>query len=448
MDYIEQLKRLGNNIYPNTVDKAVLDSNGTPLDVRLAVLEEMIEGLSHQELVHEVEVWADYECTTRPTGEVNHVYVQLNRDFKFDECTIYRASTFSEGTQLSVDTTTPEYSTDPYTITCWVDFMSSEQSSYFTAGQVLVAFTNDFGDIDVTGFQTSFGELIPKPEIQRYRGVIANFSSRPLPTILTEFDSGITFISKYFTNGSAWEHTSENDLYLLGAGEMGAYYYCCDQFLNHGNTIPIGRVLMRFENALGHSPSHDVMDQNDAAPIWRDIYISAANEDFTEYELSLQYNYDLSIFEPKSKLIAKQENLYKYHLDSDDNTYSTLIESIEFYNFKHVSKLVFSGVPELPTASGNIGNVTIDTTAYGELTADQLVSKLNIQRDGFIECEVVDDYIKVVDGPDYFYKISKSSTPTIWEVESLFPVGVGPQITTFQAIEDSWVPIYNDGREE
>lgn len=375
MDYIEQLKRSGNNIYPNTVDKAVLDSNGTPLDVRLAVLEEMIEGMSHQDLVHEVEVWADYECTTRPTGEVDHVYVQLNRDFKFNESTEYGDSS-SESTNCFIGTDAPDGTGvpigDSYIINLWTNsqeaymFMSVDQYSYFTAGQVLlckyVASPSAYPFVNVTGYQTSFGALIPKPEIQRYRGVITNVSNVPLPTLLVGY-------SKFAVNCKKDYDGELNE--KLGP----AYVYCLEQ-ANESIYIPIGRVLIGKQERKN-------LSSEDSAYAWRTLVIKrqSGNYNFAlgihPDECSEGYGtYDIL---EEGSVIYSTGNTWIYVINVLlEGEYEFNIEAIEIYDFKEEYPVEIVNLPSLPTPIGNLNNTVIDTTGLGELSAIQLMSLLDL----------------------------------------------------------------------
>lgn len=437
---IKQLKQGEDLVLPITHEDAVIDSAGVSIKDKIDALAELIKNnTGGKELVHEVEVWADYECTTRPTGEVDHVYVQLNRDFKFDQTTVYGTSISSEGEKLNVNTPTPEYSTDPYSINCWVDFLSVEQTSYLTTGQVLLCVIPGDAPIetaDVTGYQTSFGELIPKPEIQRYRGVISNVSNVPLPTLLVNH-SRFAVNCKTDYDGKLSDRLS------------AAFSYCLDKSVEENVYIPLGRVLIGIREGKYSTP--------DYAHAWRRLVPKLVNDkmvlgihpdDCTTGGETYDVLENDSQYAPNGNAVicvisVKDEN-------DEYNSYEFNIEAIEIYDFKAFSNLVFTGVPELPTVSGNIRNVTIDTTAYGELDADQLIYKLTIQSIDNIGFEVVDNYIDAKDWntQESIFKISKSSTPTIWEVECLLPAGTGPQITVFEPAIDTYVPIYNDGREE
>ena len=436
---IKQLKQGEDLVLPITHEDAVIDSAGVSIKDKIDALAELIKNnTGGKELVHEVEVWADYECTTRPTGEVDHVYVQLNRDFKFNQTTNYGTTTPSGGEELVVYAPTPESSTDPYAINCWIDFISVDQTSYFTAGQVILCrylASPEEGTVDVTGYQTSFGELIPKPEIQRYRGVITNVSNVPLPTLLVN-NSKFAVICK-----------KDYDRELVDRVSAGLEY-CLDKSLEEGVYIPVGRVL------IGRQERKD-WSAEDCTYAWRRLVIKEGDNAFTLgiHPDDCSEGSDTYDFLENDSYIDLPGHTIIYIIGLQVEGYYDLnIEAIELYDFKAFSNLVITGVPELSTASGNIRNVTIDTTAYGELTSTDLYDKLLIQGNDNTTIEKIDsgNYITVRDGisTESLFKISKSSTPTIWEVECLLPAGTGPEITAFQAIEDSWVPIYNDGREE
>ena len=65
---IKQLKQGEDLVLPITHEDAVIDSAGVSIKDKIDALAELIKNnTGGKELVHEIEVWADYECTTRPT---------------------------------------------------------------------------------------------------------------------------------------------------------------------------------------------------------------------------------------------------------------------------------------------------------------------------------------------------------------------------------------------
>lgn len=77
-------------------------------------------------------VWANPECTVRPSGEVNTVYLRVELDIGPNDLDV--SSGTGEGQQLTFfgDADLAEYS-----CALWVDFYSSLRSSPFRSGDVI-----------------------------------------------------------------------------------------------------------------------------------------------------------------------------------------------------------------------------------------------------------------------------------------------------------------------
>lgn len=105
---------------------------------------------------HVFEIWADPECTTRPT-ETNYVYVQVNKDLTLDDVAIY-------GSDNPVDADFEVYKEeyDPWILRFKFDF--TPQNSLFDAapkkGDVIKLVYGSESTLNVSNGPFSFGEIV------------------------------------------------------------------------------------------------------------------------------------------------------------------------------------------------------------------------------------------------------------------------------------------------
>lgn len=87
--------------------------------------------------IHQFEVWADQSCTIRPQvgQEYERFYVQVNKDV--DSVVAY-GSELAAYQQLMVVGPTLEAPDDPWTLLCYIDFVSADRSDPFTTGVYVV----------------------------------------------------------------------------------------------------------------------------------------------------------------------------------------------------------------------------------------------------------------------------------------------------------------------
>ena len=97
-----------------------------------------------------IEIWADEECTIKPSGEVDHVFAQVRSTFGVNGGVQFG----NTGELLSVDTPTSANPDDPYFITWYTDIVSASMSDPIVPG--VYRLSSAFGAIDVTSYVTKF----------------------------------------------------------------------------------------------------------------------------------------------------------------------------------------------------------------------------------------------------------------------------------------------------
>ena len=102
---------------------------------------------------HVFEIWADPECTTRPT-EANYVYVQVNKDLTLNDVAIY-------GSDNSVDADFEFWEEDNiWGLRFWFDFQSGNLYSAPKKGDVIKLQLGQEQIFDVSNKPFSFGEIV------------------------------------------------------------------------------------------------------------------------------------------------------------------------------------------------------------------------------------------------------------------------------------------------
>lgn len=96
-----------------------------------------------------MEIWADAECTRRPSGVVQVLYAQFNRRFVFGEATSFG--------QLDISTPTADYPDDPFGVVYNVDFVSEDQD---TPLEGVVRLSAGNPEVIGDGWEFSFGPVI------------------------------------------------------------------------------------------------------------------------------------------------------------------------------------------------------------------------------------------------------------------------------------------------
>ena len=106
----------------------------------------------------DIEIFADRECTRKPSGFASEIWVLLGRDYLFGEQTQY-GSWQTAPDFFFVFTPSEEEPSESYQLRCWRNFLSDERNYPFRAGTI-VRLVNDLANVDVTELPTTYGERI------------------------------------------------------------------------------------------------------------------------------------------------------------------------------------------------------------------------------------------------------------------------------------------------
>lgn len=97
-----------------------------------------------------VEIWADENCSIRPSGVTDHVYAQVKKTFGINEGKQWG----DYGDQLLVATPSTEFPEDGYSIQWYIDFANGEIAGPIIPG--VYRLERSLGAVDVTGYVTTF----------------------------------------------------------------------------------------------------------------------------------------------------------------------------------------------------------------------------------------------------------------------------------------------------
>lgn len=97
-----------------------------------------------------VEIWADEQCTVRPTGSTDHVFAQVKQTFGYNDGRQWG----NYGDQMYVQTPSAENPQDGYLIQWYIDFINDSITGPITPG--VYRLESSYGSTDVTGYVTKF----------------------------------------------------------------------------------------------------------------------------------------------------------------------------------------------------------------------------------------------------------------------------------------------------